>query len=62
MGKVKSPCINVCYYKDGVCQGCFRTLEEIANWNNYSEKEKKRVVNEAGDRKISNGGDYYGHP
>ena len=28
-----SPCLNICTLDEqGVCRGCFRTLEEIADW------------------------------
>ena len=43
--KVDSPCINVCQIdeKKSYCTGCLRTLEEISNWQSYSEKKKKYI-------------------
>ncbi|NIT57824.1 MAG: DUF1289 domain-containing protein [Aliifodinibius sp.] len=45
-GKSKSPCVNVCSIdaKTGYCQGCLRTLDEIAMWPQLSETEKERIV------------------
>jgi uncharacterized protein len=42
---VPSPCISVCRMDavSGLCQGCFRTLEEIAAWGLAGEDEKREV-------------------
>jgi uncharacterized protein len=42
---VPSPCISVCRMDavTGWCQGCYRTLEEIAAWGRASEEEKREV-------------------
>jgi predicted Fe-S protein YdhL (DUF1289 family) len=42
--KIKSPCINVCRAKDGVCAGCKRTVEEIKHWRGYSNAEKRAII------------------
>jgi uncharacterized protein len=41
-----SPCINVCKMNPatGLCEGCRRTLEEIAAWSAYSPVEKRAVL------------------
>ena len=43
--RVPSPCISVCRMdpETEFCQGCFRTLEEIAAWGLASEEEKRGV-------------------
>ena len=42
---VASPCINVCQMTaDGVCEGCFRTLDEIACWSIFDDEEKIAVL------------------
>ena len=52
---VPSPCISVCRIAaaTGVCEGCFRTLDEIAGWSSASEEEKlaiwNRLLQRAGD-------------
>lgn len=44
--EVASPCINVCRMDQtsGYCEGCRRSLEEIACWSVYSAAEKRAVL------------------
>ena len=44
--EVASPCINVCRMDpaSGYCEGCRRSLEEIACWSAYSADEKRAVL------------------
>ena len=44
--EVASPCINVCRMDaaSGYCEGCRRTLEEIACWSAYSAAQKRAVL------------------
>jgi predicted Fe-S protein YdhL (DUF1289 family) len=44
--EVLSPCVNVCRMdeKSGYCEGCRRTLEEIASWSAYSDAERRAVL------------------
>ena len=44
--EVVSPCINVCRMNPdtGLCQGCLRTLAEIAAWSGMSPEEKRAVL------------------
>jgi len=40
-----SPCVGVCTMDaDGFCLGCFRTLDEIAQWGQLSPEEQWAVV------------------
>jgi len=42
---VMSPCIGVCQMgADGLCEGCFRTLDEIAHWSMLSDAERLRLM------------------
>jgi predicted Fe-S protein YdhL (DUF1289 family) len=43
---VASPCTNVCIIDPvtGLCGGCFRTLEEISGWIDFSATEKRTVI------------------
>jgi predicted Fe-S protein YdhL (DUF1289 family) len=45
---VPSPCISVCRLDaaTGLCEGCYRTLDEIALWGRASEEEKQAIWNE----------------
>jgi len=42
---VPSPCISVCRIDaaTGLCEGCYRTINEIARWSGASEEEKRAV-------------------
>jgi uncharacterized protein len=42
---VESPCVGVCQYNDEeVCQGCFRTSQEITDWFDMSNAEKEKII------------------
>ena len=45
---VPSPCISVCRMDaaSGLCEGCYRTLDEIARWGSASEEERFAIWNE----------------
>jgi len=44
-GKVPSPCISICKMnpQTGLCEGCLRTIDEIAQWSTASEERKRQV-------------------
>ena len=48
-----SPCINVCKMdeRSGFCEGCFRTIDEIACWSGYTREEKLAVLAKLEPRK-----------
>lgn len=49
---VASPCIGVCTLDDrGMCQGCFRTIGQIAEWSAASEARRRAIVEEAAARR-----------
>jgi predicted Fe-S protein YdhL (DUF1289 family) len=54
-GSVPSPCINVCRMnaQTGLCEGCFRTLDEIARWGTASNAYKRSVWGEIKRRQES---------
>lgn len=41
-----SPCINICRMDpdSGLCSGCFRTLDEIANWSRLDATARLSVL------------------
>ncbi len=47
-----SPCINVCRMdlQTGLCQGCLRTIEEIAAWSTLTPEEKRAVLEQLPSR------------
>ncbi|AQV92445.1 Fe-S oxidoreductase [Cupriavidus necator] len=42
---VPSPCRNVCRMDpaSGYCEGCLRTIEEIAGWSSAGDEDKRRI-------------------
>lgn len=52
---INSPCIDLCTTdsESGLCIGCGRTPEEIANWVSFSEKQKEQVLKNLENRNKS---------
>lgn len=50
---VASPCIDVCRMNPstGLCDGCFRTIDEIAGWSSFDDTQKAAVLKLAEVRK-----------
>lgn len=46
---VASPCIDVCRMNPstGLCDGCFRTIDEIAGWSSFDDAQKAEVLKQA---------------
>ncbi|WP_062125641.1 DUF1289 domain-containing protein [Paraburkholderia monticola] len=44
-GSVPSPCISVCRMdaSTGWCEGCLRTIDEIAGWSTFDDDAKRAV-------------------
>ena len=46
--KKRSPCVGVCRVVGPAysrhCCGCWRTIEEIEGWSQYSDAEKARIL------------------
>jgi hypothetical protein len=40
-----SPCINICRmdHATGWCDGCLRTIDEIAGWSSFDENTKRAI-------------------
>ncbi len=43
---VPSPCVDVCRMNpaDAVCDGCMRTLDEIACWSSLPDAAKREIL------------------
>lgn len=52
---METPCIDVCTLDPvtGLCEGCARTIEEIAQWASYTPSERRRIMAELEGRKAS---------
>jgi predicted Fe-S protein YdhL (DUF1289 family) len=51
---IPSPCIDVCRMDphSGWCEGCLRTIDEIAAWSTLSEGAKRSVWKQLGARRV----------
>ncbi len=52
---VDSPCIDVCriHPENDTCEGCYRTLVEIANWTRLNNQQKAEIIMATQQRKQS---------
>ena len=48
--EIESPCINLCFLEDGLCQGCFRTEDEIVSWMLMTDQERRSVMKRLRER------------
>jgi predicted Fe-S protein YdhL (DUF1289 family) len=50
-GGIKSPCTKKCVPDNGVCTGCRRTLEEIAEWADADDETRRKILSMVRERK-----------
>lgn len=41
---VESPCVGVCRMQNGLCEGCGRTLGEIAEWSMAGDDRRREIL------------------
>ena len=43
---ISTPCVQLCVVdpRAGLCIGCGRTLDEIANWSRYDEPQRAHIM------------------
>lgn len=43
---VLSPCVSICKMDSitGLCEGCLRTIDEIAQWSQMNDEQKRQVL------------------
>ncbi len=53
--RVKSPCVDICTIdaETGFCEGCKRTIDEIAGWPMYSDPERQSVLDQLPARGVA---------
>lgn len=53
MSTIETPCRKVCKInkKNELCEGCFRTIEEIARWATYSSAQRLQIMRTLPSRK-----------
>ena len=49
-----SPCINVCRMspETGWCEGCQRTIEEIARWSRATNEDRRSILAAVAGRRV----------
>lgn len=53
---VASPCIAVCSLNDdSLCIGCWRTVDEIAEWRDLDDAARRAVLQRCGERAAAAG-------
>ena len=52
---VPSPCISICTMDpaSGWCEGCLRSIDEIARWSQMADDEKRAVWQQLPGRRIA---------
>jgi predicted Fe-S protein YdhL (DUF1289 family) len=52
MPRIETPCIKVCVIdrKSRLCEGCGRTIDEIAAWSVYTHEDRRRIMAELPSR------------
>lgn len=50
--EIESPCVKICviHPRAGICVGCHRSLDEIADWSTMGADERARVLAELPER------------
>ncbi|WP_412104805.1 cysteine-rich CWC family protein [Vibrio caribbeanicus] len=44
MINLKTPCIAACKNTDGLCSGCYRTVDEIVRWSSMDNNQRDEVM------------------
>ena len=48
----QSPCISVCLLDEqNICQGCFRSADEITDWLMASPRQKREILERSVERR-----------
>lgn len=51
---IETPCVDICAIdpETRMCEGCFRTLDEIAAWGSMPPEERRRIMAELPGRRV----------
>ena len=41
---IETPCVAICRTENGTCIGCGRTVEEVTKWFDYTDDERKTIM------------------
>ena len=51
---MRTPCVRRCTLdRKNLCQGCFRTLDEIIAWHDADDTDRQKILAEARDRRAA---------
>ncbi|NTV68514.1 MAG: DUF1289 domain-containing protein [Azonexaceae bacterium] len=52
---ITSPCTNICKMdaSNGLCQGCFRTIDEITAWSRLDDPARLRILADIDRRRLA---------
>ncbi|MDH3511955.1 MAG: DUF1289 domain-containing protein [Gammaproteobacteria bacterium] len=50
---IDSPCINICVFnaETGFCSGCFRTIDEISDWQKLTPEQRIELLRQLNERR-----------
>lgn len=50
---IKTPCVKVCVVdgETGLCMGCYRQLNEVAQWTRFTDAERDAILAELPNRR-----------
>jgi predicted Fe-S protein YdhL (DUF1289 family) len=53
---IPSPCINICKMDadNGLCIGCFRTIDEITRWSRIDDEQRADILAAVARRRMEN--------
>jgi predicted Fe-S protein YdhL (DUF1289 family) len=56
LGMVKSPCVAICALDENdMCIGCYRSGEEITQWGEMDNEQKRGVLKKVAARELASG-------
>ncbi|MEL7293221.1 MAG: cysteine-rich CWC family protein [Pseudomonadota bacterium] len=41
---MNTPCKAACKNNDGICSGCYRTMDEIIQWRHFSDQQRDTII------------------
>ena len=51
---ILTPCIGICRLDaQGLCEGCRRTLQEIAAWSSYSDEQRRHLIDDVLPKRVA---------
>ena len=50
--EIESPCVKLCvvHPQERICTGCYRSIDEIAQWSRMAPEDRRRIMAELPER------------